>query len=162
MESVIIAAGSNLGDRHGVLKKAGAFLDTLSAGDVKKSSIWESEPIGPSKYAFLNCAARIKTRLGPAKLLKRLKGFEQQMGRKKNSKRWGPRVLDLDIITWGSLVIHEENLIIPHPEYSKRQFVLLPMSEITHGWIDPITGKTLIDYLKSAPDMQIEKTKLTW
>lgn len=162
MEPVIIAVGSNLGDRHDVLKKTGAFLESLSAGEIHKSSIWDSEPIGPSKYNFLNCAARIKTRCGPFELLELLKGFEQKMGRKKNSKRWGPRILDLDIIAWGRLVIHEENLIIPHPEYSKRQFVLLPMNEITQGWADPITGKTLNDYLKSAPDMQIEKTKLMW
>ncbi len=162
MEPVIIAVGSNLGDRHGILKKTGAFLETLSAGEIQKSSIWESEPIGPSKYTFLNSAARIRTRLDPFELLELLKKFEQEMGRKKNSKRWAPRILDLDIIAWGRLVIHEENLIIPHPEYSKRQFVLLPMNEITQDWADPITGKTLTDYLVSAPDMQIEKTKLMW
>lgn len=162
MESVIIAAGSNLGDRHGILKKAGYYLESISLTPVKKSSIWESEPVGPSKFTFLNSAAIISTELEPDKLLKKLKNFEHEMGRERNSKRWGPRILDLDIITYGSLVIHQENLIIPHPEYSRRLFVLLPMKEIVQEWIDPVTGKALEESLKNAPDMRIEKTKLTW
>lgn len=162
MESVIIAVGSNLGDRHEMLQKAGAFLNSISKTPVEKSSIWESEPVGPSKYTFLNSAAKISTNLQPAILLGRLKTFEQQMGREKNSKRWSPRILDLDIITYGSLVIHQENLIIPHPEYSRRLFVLLPMNEIAQGWIDPNTGQVLDHMLNNAPDIDIERTKLTW
>lgn len=162
MEPVIIAAGSNLGDRHKYLQEAGRYLEQLSKGEVLKSSIWESEPVGPAKFTFYNSAAQIETNLSPGELLKSLKSFEQQLGREKNSRRWGPRILDLDIITYGSLVIHEENLIIPHPEYSRRLFVLLPMNEIAKGWADPVTGKTPGEYISSAPGMQIDRTKLTW
>jgi len=162
MEPVIIAVGSNLGSRHSYVKKAGHYLGQLSSGEILKSSIWESEPVGPAKYTFLNAAVKITTGLKPGQLLKKLKNFEQQLGREKNSKRWGPRILDLDIITYGSLVIHEENLIIPHPEYSRRLFVLLPMMEIAEGWHDPVTGKAPGEYINSAPGMHINRTKLTW
>ncbi len=162
MESVIIAAGSNLGDRQSMLKNAGKFLDTISETQVQKSSIWESEPVGPSKFTFLNSAAKITTDAQPLELLYVLKEFEQKMGRKKDSPRWGPRILDLDIIAFGRLVIHKESLIIPHPEYSRRLFVLLPMLEITQNWSDPGTQKSLQESLKNAPDMRIDKTKLSW
>ena len=162
MESVIIAAGSNLGDRHSMLKNAGAFLETISEAPVQKSSIWESEPVGPSKYTFLNAAAKITTDAEPLELLFALKEFEQKMGRKKDSPRWSPRILDLDIIAFGRLVIHGESLIIPHPEYSRRRFVLMPMLEITQNWYDPDTQKSLQESLKNAPDMRIDKTNLSW
>lgn len=162
METVIIAAGSNLGDRHAILKEAGQFLNSISSSEAIKSSIWESEPIGPSKFTFLNSAAKITTGHSPDELLFRLKNFELKMGRQKNPVRWGPRILDLDIITYGSLVIQKENLIIPHPEYPVRRFVLLPMSEITRNWIDPDSGIPLDTMLAKAPEMQIQKTKLRW
>lgn len=162
MEEVIVAAGSNLGDRHSVLKKAGLFLESISESGIRKSYVWESEPVGPSKYTFLNSVAAIHTNLQPEELLTALKSYEQSMGRSKNSKRWGPRILDLDIIAFGKLVIQKQNLIIPHPEYSRRLFVLLPMSDITERWTDPVTGAPLEKLLTNAPDMRIEKTTLTW
>lgn len=162
MESVIIAAGSNLGDRHSILKSAGQFLESISTTPVRKSSIWESEPVGPSKFTFLNSAAKITTDAEPLDLLYALKEFEQKMGREKDSPRWGPRILDLDIIAYGHLVIHKESLIIPHPEYSHRLFVLLPMLEVTRNWNDPSTQNSLQESIKNAPDMRIEKTNLSW
>lgn len=162
MEPVIIAAGSNLGDRHRMLLEGGRFLESLSENRIRKSSVWESEPVGPSKFTFLNSAARLSTSLKPADLLKNLKDFELKMGRRASARRWGPRILDLDIIAYGDLVIRKENLIIPHPEYSRRLFVLLPMMEITETWTDPISGRSVEDHLNSAPDMDIKKTNLTW
>lgn len=162
METVIIAAGSNLGDRHAVLRKAGAFLNSISSSTPLKSSIWESEPVGPSKFTFLNSAAKIETDIKPSALLAKLKLFEKEMGRDEKRIRWGPRILDLDIITYSNLVIQQENLIIPHPEYTVRRFVLLPMNEILQDWSDPVTGRPLKDLISGAPEMQIQKTKLSW
>lgn len=162
MEPVIVAAGSNLGDRHQNLRQAGLFLESISERPVQKSSVWESEPVGPSKFTFLNSAARLSTSLKPADLLKTMKDFEQKAGRKKSGRRWGPRILDLDIIAYGDLVIRKENLIIPHPEYSRRLFVLLPMMEIAETWIDPVSGRSVEEHLNSAPDLDIKKTNLTW
>ncbi|PWN05836.1 2-amino-4-hydroxy-6-hydroxymethyldihydropteridine diphosphokinase [Rhodohalobacter mucosus] len=162
MDTVIIAAGSNLGDRHDYLKKAGKFLSELSEGIVKKSSIWESEPVGDAKYTFLNSAILIETTRKPDELLNLLKDFERKCGREKDPQRWGPRVLDLDIIGFGDLVIDRETLIIPHPEYHRRLFVLCPMMEIIPEWTDPRNQKGLREIVGKAPEIEIKKTDLRW
>lgn len=162
METVVIAVGSNLGDRLDYLKQAGEFLSGLSEGIAKKSSIWESEPVGGAEYTFLNSTVLIETTREPGDLLKLLKKFEQECGREKVPQRWGPRVLDLDIIGFGDLVIDRETLIIPHPEYHRRLFVLCPMKEIIPGWTDPVTLKGLREMIGEAPAIEIKKTDLSW
>jgi len=162
MEEVIVAVGSNLGDRLSYIKKAGVFLENISLKPVQKASVWESEPVGGAKYSFLNSAAKIVTDTGPAELLKNLKEFEQTCGREKNPERWGPRVIDLDIISYGNLVIEQESLIIPHPEYEMRKFVLNPMMEINSNWCDPRTGLSIEKILKNAPSIKIYKTDYSW
>jgi 2-amino-4-hydroxy-6-hydroxymethyldihydropteridine diphosphokinase len=162
METVIIALGSNLGNRLATIRKAGKFLADLSHDPVKKASIWESEPVGGALYTFYNTAAVITTLAKPAHVLAQLKRFEQQCGRETNPVRWGPRILDLDIIGFGNLVIEEDNLIIPHPEYTKRLFVLLPMAEIVENWVDPETGANLAEMIKSAHESVLQQTELVW
>lgn len=162
MEQAVIAAGSNIGNRLQALQAAGTFLRTLSESPAQFSSIWESEPVGPSKYPFLNAAALITTSLSAPELLKQLKNFEAEAGREPNPQRWAPRILDLDIIRYGHLAIERESLIIPHPEYSRRLFVLQPMSEIDSGWTDPESDLTLSEMIKQAPEIKIQKTDLTW
>jgi len=162
MEQVIVAAGSNLGNRHDMLRQAGAFLDEISETPVLKSSIWESEPVGPSQYPFLNSVALLSTSETPHNLLKRLKDFERKSGRQNQHIKWGPRLLDLDIIAFGGLVIQTETLIIPHPEYTKRLFVLLPLRDIAPGWIDPVSKTPVKTLIETSPEMQIHKTNLTW
>ncbi|HKL14342.1 MAG TPA: 2-amino-4-hydroxy-6-hydroxymethyldihydropteridine diphosphokinase [Balneolaceae bacterium] len=162
MEQVIVAAGSNLGNRHDMLMQAGAFLDNISETAVLKSSIWESEPVGPSQFPFLNSVAQLTTAETPHNLLKRLKDFERKSGRENQHIKWGPRLLDLDIIAFGDLVIQTETLIIPHPEYMNRQFVLLPLSEVAPGWMDPLSNTPIKTLIEKSPDMQIYKTNLTW
>lgn len=162
MDKVIIALGSNLGDRLGTLQKAAGFLQGLSEDAVIKSSIWESEPVGAAKFTFYNCAASITTTLEPLELLGKLKQFEQHCGREKNPERWGPRILDLDIIAFGNLVMQTDSLIIPHPEYTQRLFVLMPLREIDENWADPQTGCLINHLIEKAPDLNLHKTDLTW
>ncbi len=162
MEKVVIAAGSNLGNRLEYLKKTGHFLEQLSGKKLKKASIWESEPVGGAKYTFLNTAALLYTDLSAVELLTELKNFELLSGREKNPERWGPRVIDLDIITFGDLVIEQESLIIPHPEYKNRLFVLNPMAELEKTWKDPITGLSIDELQKNAPQISINKTNYSW
>lgn len=162
MEQVIVAAGSNLGNRHEMLRQAGIFLDEISEEPVLKSSVWESEPVGPSEYPFLNSVALIYTAMKPQKLLEKLKEFERQAGRKNQHIKWGPRLLDLDIIAYGSLVIQTETLIIPHSEYTNRLFVLLPLLDVAPKWKDPATDTPIDVLIGESTDMQIEKTNLTW
>lgn len=162
MEEVIIAIGSNLGDRLTMIRNAGLFLDSLSESDVVRASVWESEPVGGAKYTFLNTAAKITTRLTPTELLKKLKDYERLSGRDANPTRWGPRILDLDIVRYGKLVFENDSLIIPHPEYQNRLFVLLPMKEIDRDWIDPQSRLSLDELIKNAPKMELQKTNDRW
>lgn len=162
MEKVIIAVGSNLGDRLNMLRRAGKFLESLSETPVKKASVWESEPVGAAKYTFYNSAAEISTELKPLHLLERLKEFEQTCGRDKNPERWAPRILDLDIILYGNLVIQNDTLIIPHQEYKNRRFVLCPLQEINQLLKDPTSGMYIEEMIQHAPVIQIRKTELIW
>lgn len=151
-----------MGDRLSYIQKAGEFLESLSEGEIKKSSIWESEAIGGAKFTFLNCAAKISSSLEPEVLLKKVKSFEQSCGREKNPVRWGPRVIDLDLIASGDLVIQQEDLIIPHPEFKNRLFVLLPLQEIDSDWRDPVEKQSIGDLIKQAPEMELQKTDYKW
>lgn len=162
MEEVIIAIGSNLGDRLKMIRNAGLFLDSLSESTVERASVWESEPVGGAKYTFLNTAAKITTQLSPVVLLKKLKEFERLAGRDANPTRWGPRILDLDIIRFGELIYDDESLVIPHPEYQNRLFVLLPMREIDTDWIDPQLQLSLDELIQNAPGMELQKTNDRW
>lgn len=145
-----------------MLRRAGAFLETLSETAVKKASIWESEPVGAAKYTFYNSAAQISTSLHPLQLLDRLKKFEEECGRDKNPERWAPRLLDMDIILFGNLVIQNDTLIIPHQEYKNRRFVLCPLQEINQELKDPQTNRAIAEMIERAPSLEIKKTKLTW
>lgn len=162
MAKVIIAAGSNLGNRLNYIQKAGNYLAKLSSGTIQKSSVWESEPVGAAEHNFLNSVSIIETELPPPKLLFELKLFEHRLGREKDPKKWGPRILDLDIIAYNSLVIQMESLIIPHPEYYRRLFVLLPLQELSPGWIDPKTETQIEVMIEKAPDIDIYKTEYKW
>jgi len=162
METVIIAVGSNLGDRLHAIREAGSFLAKLSRTDIQKASVYESEPIGNAQFPFLNTAARIQTSLSPEELLTQLKDFEQTAGREKNPVRWGPRILDLDIIRYGDLQQKTLRLTLPHPEYFKRAFVLLPMMEIDPGWVDPELKLSLPRLIEALPEMEIQKTDHRW
>lgn len=162
MEQVIVALGSNLGNRLDMLRQAGRFLDEISGTPVRKSSIWESEPVGPSEFPFLNAVAKIGFSGDPHELLGQLKEFERQSGREDQHIKWGPRLLDLDIIAFGDLVIQTETLIIPHPEYKNRLFVLLPLCDVEPNWKDPVSDAPIDSLIKISADIQIHKTNLTW
>lgn len=162
MESVVVAVGSNVGDRRSYIQRAGEYLASLTENTIIKSSVWESEPVGAAKFDFLNCAAKIETSLPPEQLLLHLKEFEQKCGREAKPVRWGPRIIDLDLIGFGDLVIQQEGLIIPHPEYKKRLFVLLPLQEIDSDWCDPENNKSIEKLINEAPKMDIKKTGHIW
>ncbi len=162
MAKVIVATGSNLGNRHDHLKQAGKLLNRLSIRPIRKSSIWESDPVGPALYPFLNAVCVIHTELAPDELLKQLKSIEEQIGRNKNPERWAPRIIDLDLIAWNDLAIQSDNLIIPHPEYHSRLFVLYPLQELCPNWKDPVNRIDIDTMIHNASDIRIEKTDLEW
>ena len=137
--SYIIALGSNRRHpRHGapahVLAAAMAGLDPIA-----RSRIITSRPIGPSQRAYANAAILIESDLSPPALLAHLKTIERSFGRRAGGQRWAARVLDLDIILWSGGIWVDKVLIVPHPAYRLRSFVLGPLCEIAAWWRDPLT-----------------------
>lgn len=132
ISSVNISLGTNLGDREQNLKTALKKI-SLFAKLKKKSSIYETEPVGyKDQGMFLNMVVEIETNLTPQKLLAKLNEIEHKMGRNRSHEiKNGPRIIDLDILTYGNEKVNEPNLKIPHPRMNEREFVLKPLKEIT-------------------------------
>lgn len=147
---VYLGIGSNLGDRKKNISSAFEALDKeKNISPVRISAIYETEPeYVKNQPKFLNCAAEISTLLLPAGLLKLLKEIEKKLGRTKG-ELWGPRVIDLDILLYGSLIVDQPGLRIPHPRFEERIFVLLPMAEIAPDLRHPVSGKTMKELLCS-------------
>lgn len=126
-----IALGSNRGNRSKHIRFAFKALDRLPQTRLlRRSSIHESKPAGgPRQRDFLNAAAMIRTRLSPMGLLVELKRLEARRGRRPG-RRWGPRPLDLDILTYGRKTVRSRFLTVPHPRARSRRFVLEPLAEL--------------------------------
>jgi 2-amino-4-hydroxy-6-hydroxymethyldihydropteridine diphosphokinase len=127
-----LGIGSNLNDPLGQVNRAFAELAGLPRTRLSAcSALYRTAPVGPQDQPdFVNAAARIETRLGPRDLLDALQGIERRHGRRRDGTRWGPRVLDLDILLYGDAVIERPGLRIPHPELANRAFVLVPLADI--------------------------------
>ena len=162
MASVIIALGSNLNDPHTQLKEAKQFLNSLSTSTLISSSIFKSEPVGPSEQDFLNAVVQIESDLGPEELFTELKKQEKIQGRPSRYPKWTSRTIDLDIIAYDDLVLETDTLIIPHAEYQNRLFVLLPLSEVLPDWKDIRDAQPIEEMIAKAPQIRIKKTKLAW
>lgn len=127
-----IGIGSNLCDSRLQVEQAIAELRQLSESNcVAQSRLYRSPPLGPQNQPdYINAVARLRTRLEPLKLLDELQAIETQRGRVRSSQRWGPRIIDLDILLYGDWQIDDPRLIVPHPELSRRAFVLYPLMEV--------------------------------
>lgn len=122
-----------------------------------QSTLYESEPVGKTDQPwFVNGAVEIRTTLPPEKLLQVLLKIEQKFGRVREEK-WGPRIIDLDILDYEGEIINSESLTLPHPEMTVRRFVLEPLSEIAGETIHPIEKKTIFELLKELPTIPIVK-----
>lgn len=143
---VYLSLGSNLGDRKANLDQAIERLGALPGIRLAAVSDYiETEPVGPPDQPwFYNAAAAIDTNLEPQDLLTALKHVENALGRKP-AERWGPRLIDIDIILWGERTIVEQGLEVPHPEFRQRAFVLEPLAQIAPDARDPITGQTVAE-----------------
>jgi len=144
-----IGLGSNLGDREANLRQALDHLArTTDTSVVRASSLYDTEPVGVEDQPhFLNAVAQLETRLTPQQLLWNLMLIERRLGRVR-SQRWGPRTLDLDLLLYEDLVIDEEDLQVPHPELTKRSFVLVPLVELEPLLLHPVTGETMLALLQ--------------
>ena len=148
MVEAIVALGSNLGDREHNLRQAVIGITGGNAAKaVAASSVYETEPMYYEDQGwFLNCVVAVETALGPRKLLERLQRVEKELGRQPG-ERYGPRVIDLDILFYGDEVVSEPGLEIPHPRLAERRFVLVPLNEIRPNLVHPVLKKKVSDLL---------------
>ena len=146
MNRVAIALGSNLGDRERSLRDALAVLSALIT-DLRASTFQETDPVGVgTQPRFLNASAIGVTALPVRALMRTLLDIERRLGRDRPYPG-APRTLDLDLILYGDAVIDEPGLTIPHPRFRDRRFVLEPLAEIAADWVDPVTGRTVLELL---------------
>ena len=143
MEDVYLLFGSNEGDKVKHIERAVSMVQH-KAGQIKRiSSLYETEPWGlKEQQSFINQAAQIDCNLAPAILLQLLKSIEHEMGRREGTK-WGPRIVDIDILFYGNQIIDTPQLVIPHPFLQDRRFTLEPLNEIAPDLIHPVFHKTI-------------------
>lgn len=148
----LIALGSNMRHpRHGGPRQViAAALDELDHGKfevVAASKVVETAPLGPSRRRYGNAVALVHSKREPPEVLRKLKKIEHRFGRRRTGLAWSARVLDLDIVLWngGAWASDdgEGSLVIPHPAFRERRFVLQPAATIAAAWRDPLTGLTL-------------------
>lgn len=141
-----------MGDREENLARAVETLSSRGVRVVRQSSIYETEPVDLRQQGwFLNCVVEAETNLMPRQLLNSLLELERELGRRRRVPR-GPRLIDLDILFYGSSVIALPELEIPHPRLKNRRFVLVPLKEIAPSLRHPILNKTVTELLAETPD----------
>lgn len=129
MTLVYLGLGSNLGDREANIRGAVDALQAAGLEMVVLSTLRETSPVGPPQPDFINAVVAMRTDLAPTTLLATVKRIETDLGRTP-SQKWGPRVIDIDILLYGDLMIESEELTIPHPELTHRGFVIVPLLEL--------------------------------
>jgi len=154
-----IGIGSNLGNKlHQCEKAISEILKIDRHKLLARSSFFKTQPIGytPQDW-FVNGVVKIETDLEAPELLWELKRIESHLGRTETF-RWGPRMIDLDILFFDDIEIQTEELQIPHPRVQQRQFVLIPLAEIDRNLIHPVLKKTIQELLNdSKEDQGVEK-----
>ena len=146
-----VALGSNLGDRLANLQRAVELLGGREGIRVLKASrVYETDPVGPPQPDYLNAVLEVETILAPRTMLEAAQAVERDLGRVRG-ERWGPRTIDVDLLTYGDEYIDEPGLQIPHPRMHERAFVLVPLLELTADPVLP-AGRRLPD-LRPGPEM---------
>ena len=148
--TVYLGLGSNLGDRLANLGRAVRLLARRPGLRVVRSSrVYETEPVGgPPQADYLNAVLEAETQLSPRELLAACLGVEEAMGRVR-AERWGPRVIDVDVLTYDDLEIDEPDLTVPHPRMHERGFVLIPLGELDAD--PPLPGGRRLATLRLSP-----------
>ncbi len=148
-----IGIGSNLGSPLENCERSLTRLEEHPKIKVTaRSSFYETEPVGPKDQSwFVNAAAQVTTDLEPLALLDALLAIEGGMGRVRNEK-WGPRIIDLDILLYEDRVLNSTRLEIPHPEMIQRRFVLAPLAELAPDLVHPIEKDTIQHLLSALPE----------
>lgn len=141
---VYLSLGSNAGDRLENLRRAVRHMEDYLTVD-RISSLFDTDPVGVlDQPAFLNLVLAAETELEPRELLQRLQSIEVEVGRRP-TYRWGPRVVDIDILLYERVVLETGELTIPHPRLVERAFVLVPLAEIAPQEKHPVSGETVAE-----------------
>ena len=151
---IFLGIGSNVGDHQAHLQECMERLIHIPGLNVNTiSSIYETEPVGMrNQENFLNVAIEIEYKYNPYQLLTEVKTLERSMGRREVA-RWGPRIIDIDILYFGSVIINSPVLTIPHMEIGNRQFVLTPLAEIASDFCCPVTKLSISELHSSCNDV---------
>lgn len=151
MTTVHLALGSNLGDRSANLAAAiGQLAPAVQV--VRTSAVYETAPMYVTDQpAFLNMVVEGRTTLPPWELLRFVKRIESALGRTDGGERFGPRLIDVDILLYGLLVMHAPELEIPHPRLPERAFVLCPLADVAPGLRHPALSRTVAELLAAVP-----------
>jgi 2-amino-4-hydroxy-6-hydroxymethyldihydropteridine diphosphokinase len=145
-----LGIGSNVGERPLFVRRGIQELETAGVKITGVSGLYETSPLGgPPQRSFINIAARVETDLTARELLELCQGVERKIGRDESAIRWGPRVIDIDILLFGDEKISEPDLEVPHPRMATRRFVLVPLLEIDPELSDP-WGARYADVLDEA------------
>ena len=149
---IYLLLGSNVGDRIANIEQACRLIQNELCSSIIRSHLFETAAWGKTdQAAFLNQAVAIETDIEPLTLLASLKKIEKAVGRV-DTEKWGPRVIDIDILFYDGEIIQEPTLQVPHPYLPVRRFALLPLEEIAADLIHPVLKKTIKELLAECPD----------
>jgi 2-amino-4-hydroxy-6-hydroxymethyldihydropteridine diphosphokinase len=152
MTTAYLSLGSNIGDRAANIARAITALPEHGIRVIKQSRLYETEPVEMREQDwFLNGVIEVQTDFQPQELIAALLAIEQSMGRQRLVPK-GPRIIDLDILLFGAVVLKQPQLEIPHPRLAARRFVLVPFAEIAPNVMHPTLGKTIRELLEITPD----------